>query len=255
VVVEVVWLDETGYERVRDFEPPKLYRWDRCGVLVGGNVVEANVLVSKGRSGLTEPTHRAWSSSQDPLLLHGPMVVRELVQDLIVAAPGSLSMGPTQDSEFWRSLMRVEAAYLLLWSVLERYATLRYGPALDPEERIVKLGRDPVFMNCAAEAGVPEGLVVRDTRDLRPVRTGTDGEDVAKYLRQFRHNITHRGKAAYQEARRTVQALMYCFNVTCLLLARSAPGISEEWAVVRPESGLPPLSSFEIEQIMAAESR
>jgi len=36
------------------------------------------------------------------------------------------------DPKFWRVFFRLQAAYLLLWSVVERYAALRYGPGLRP---------------------------------------------------------------------------------------------------------------------------
>ena len=200
--VDVVWLTDAGYETVRAFEPVKLYKWALCEVEVDGLPVSANVLVPAQRlSSHAEHLTGRWVSAQDPLLLTGLVAVRELAVETVAAHPASASHSVVQDAAFWVAYMRTEAAYLLLWSVLERYATLRYGPALDPERKIALLGADQVFRHCAvAAAGVTVGRKVKDTRGAKgPGATKADGSNAGKYFRQIRNNIAHRGKAAYNE--------------------------------------------------------
>jgi hypothetical protein len=42
-------------------------------------------------------------------------------------------------------------AYLFLWTVIERYTALAYGPALEPGEKVKYLGEDPAFARALKE--------------------------------------------------------------------------------------------------------
>lgn len=192
--------------------------WALCEVEVNGLPVSANVLVPAQRlSSHAEHLTGRWVSSQDPLLLTGLVAVRDLAMETVVAHPESVIRSPVQDAAFWVAYMRTEAAYLLLWSVLERYAALRHGPALDPEKKIKLLGADDVFKRCAVAAEVPVGRRVQDPRGATgPGAIQADGSSAGKYFRQIRNNIAHRGKAAYNETRLLAEALVYCFNTTRL---------------------------------------
>jgi hypothetical protein len=48
--------------------------------------------------------------------------------------------------ELWSSFFRLQAAYLLLWSISERYIALRFGPGLGPWVRVSSWARDTSFL-------------------------------------------------------------------------------------------------------------
>lgn len=100
----------------------------------------------------------------------------------------------------WRSFFRVEGAYLLLWSVVERYASLAYGPRLRPEAKVERLSQDDLLVGDLRRrlAKVEAPSPVYDARyPDRPSST----DDPVRYLRSIRHNLTHKGKAAWRDDR------------------------------------------------------
>lgn len=250
--VHVLDVDTLGYGIVSAFEPGDLYRWSTCTAETrDGRQVAVNILVSRrSLSGHADYPHEPWSSAQDPLLSAGLIAVRELVIDACAAAIGVVVEGPTQDTGYWVPVLKLEAAYLLLWSVLERYSTLRFGAAANPERRITLLGQSEDFKQCAVAAGMPPGLTVRDTRNGKPTgATTADGVNAYKYLRQVRHNMTHRGKAAYREACLAAEAVLYAYNTTALLLQRTLP------PGPHPSPAAPPLSRTDLGSLLQRSHR
>jgi hypothetical protein len=250
--VDLVWLMGSGYEAVCSFEPPRLYKWSTCQVQGHFGAVTANVLIA--RESLSDGAdHDAgeWTSAGDPLLSSGLVAVREILLQTVSDAHGTILRSPKQDAAFWLPLMRFEAAYLLMWSVIERYATFRYGAGSQPEQRITQLGDDPLFKRCAVEAGVPAGLRVRDSRgNGGSKRTEVDGTNAGRYFRQIRNNMTHRGKAAYKDAELVIDASRLCFNTTRLLLLESMPSIADQWKASVPGGvGLQPITSDDFDPL------
>jgi len=45
-------------------------------------------------------------------------------------------------------------AYRLLWTVIERYASLCYGPTLKPMQKVLRLGQDPAFAEALRRTSV-----------------------------------------------------------------------------------------------------
>jgi hypothetical protein len=101
----------------------------------------------------------------------------------------------------WPRLFRLQMAYLLLWTIIERYASLAYGPTLRPEEKIERFGQDPAFKR-ALKGVVTRAGEVYDSQDpeIPPARLDPEHPvSSAYYYRRVRHNLTHRGKGAWKD--------------------------------------------------------
>lgn len=178
---------------VAGFEPGTQYRWNTTEAMTeDGRSITANVLAgAKLQRGVSGDPVPEWSASHDPVLGEGLAEVRRLVLE---AAPHGVQAQP-DGPEFWRQFFRLQASYLLLWSVVERYTALRYGPALEPGDRVRRLGNDPAFQAALKTLGAKPDSVV-DSRDpTDTIKLGPDGTGGARYYYGVRSNLSHRGRA------------------------------------------------------------
>jgi hypothetical protein len=145
------------------FEPKSQYKWGTTEAETESGVVGANVLIgrSPGKGGVEfdVPPSR-WSAAEDPVFTHGLDVVLALVRD---AVPGGIEIGP-EGGRHWKEFFQLQAAYLLLWSAVERYTALRFGPGLDPSDRIRRLDQEDHFRSAVRGAGA-ESATVFDVRN------------------------------------------------------------------------------------------
>jgi hypothetical protein len=100
-------------------------------------------------------------------------------------------------------------AYLLLWSAIERYASLRYHLGDDVVKKISAIADEPAFTNALARH-VSEGTSVQradrpaDRETLDPARPKAS----ILYYYQLRNNLAHRGKVVSRDHKRLHSALL-----------------------------------------------
>ncbi|WP_158289915.1 gamma-glutamylcyclotransferase [Micromonospora sp. S4605] len=221
---------EEAWQIVAEFEPAAQYRWKTTEAMTAdGQSITANVLAGvKLQHGISGDPVPEWSASQDPVLGEGLAEVRRLVLE---AAPQGVQAQP-DGPDFWHQFFRLQASYLLLWSVVERYTALRYGPAQAPMARVRRLDGDPTFQAALRTVGAETDSVV-DSRDptvkitLRP-----DGTGGARYYYGVRSNLSHRGKGAFRDARLVLKAVVELHDAMLVLLAPHVlisvdPGLDE----------------------------
>jgi hypothetical protein len=136
----------TAYERIAAMEPRHLYRWDR--VPVAGKKV--NALVGKSPDKGSDPLEQEWDGWEDPLFTGALDVVGE-----------SLESAGDFDWKDFKPLYRLQAAYLLLWTSIERYLTLRYHFGPDVHQRVKCLADEDAFKEKLAELAPPERVIHR----------------------------------------------------------------------------------------------
>jgi hypothetical protein len=184
-----------AYDTIGSFEPKKHYRWRR--VIVDDGVV-ANALIGlSSERGSIHDEEGVWTGRQDPVFTPGLSAVREVAdrdaREEFYSAP--------PDRFDWPRLFRLQMAYLLLWTIIERYASLAYGPTLRPEEKIERFGQDPAFKR-ALKGVVTRAGEVYNSQDpeIPPARLDPEHPvSSAYYYRRVRHNLTHRGKGAWKD--------------------------------------------------------
>jgi hypothetical protein len=182
--------------------------------------VVANVLIGRRlRVGTAAEPVSESSARFDPLFVEGLDAVRQLVLE---TAPDGVAVQPDCPT-LWHQFFRLQAPYLLLWSIVERYTALRFGPSLEPGERIEMLNGDATLTEAVVAAGA-EGDMVVDARNPKSrLRLRPDGTGAARYYYQVRSNLSHRGKSAFQDARLVLKAVVELHDTMRVLLARSCP--------------------------------
>lgn len=186
-----------AYSSVADVEPQHQYRWVQSPATCDDDSKLVNVLAGRRPCTGSTTLEGPWAGHTDPLLTVGLDVVGSMA-----ASAGSPS--PT-DLE---PLFRLQAAYLLLFAAVERYASLRYGlRGGDIMSKLSKVANEPAFGAALADHVVELQTVRRadnpgDSERLDP----TNPMKSMRYYYQLRSNISHRGKAAVVDFRRLVAA-------------------------------------------------
>jgi hypothetical protein len=210
---------DEAWRIVGDFEPDNQYSWRTTeAVTADGRSIPANVLVGDQlqRDRVFGDSVPRWSASQDPVFAEGLAEVRRLVLE---AAPQGVQPQP-DGPKFWPQFFRLQATYLLLWSVVERYTALRYGPALDPWPRVVQLDKDAAFHAALKTVGAEPDSVVDSRKPTAKYTLRPDGTGGAKYYYGIRSNLSHRGKGAYRDAHLVLKAVVELHDAMLELLAR-----------------------------------
>jgi hypothetical protein len=184
---------QSGYESVSDLER-HLYRWEsRQAVTASGRHLAVNVLVGRSPSAGSHLLDEPWTTERDPLFREG----RRLVDALIDEA--NQAPAPPDPPR----VLRLQAAYGLLWSIIERYITIRYdvGEAISPKLKL--LAEDPVFATSLAARVERQDVVIKSTDPSEKKKLiPTNPHKSIGYYYAVRSNAAHRGKAAFDDVSR-----------------------------------------------------
>ena len=183
--------EHEAYSRIAALEPKKQYRWDVASV--GG--VSANYLAGKSPMKGSVPFEgHEWSGKSDPLFTVALEVVEDTMknQTKFQWLPG--------DQPDLRPLFRLEMAYLLLWSCIERYASLRYDLSKRATNKVLMIADEPAFRSALSiEVKTPRKLYRADDPSKDCVLDPSDPRKSIAYYHQVRNNLVHRGKAAVRD--------------------------------------------------------
>jgi hypothetical protein len=130
-----------------------------------------------------------------------------------VLYPGRSIGYATEIGDFFRYQM----AYLLLWTAIERYCTLRWGFGADPVQRVKMLAREPVFA-AALKRHIrqPRTVYRADKPTASPEKLDMENPLASlRFYYQVRSNIAHRGKSIHDErelVRTTLEQLTVIFR-------------------------------------------
>lgn len=173
-----------AYQAIAELEPAKQYRWGEA--IIGP--VTANVLwgrfPNRGSIELEEP----WDGRKDPLFTSALDVVQETL---------------AQNRRFeWnlQPLFRLQMAYLLLWSAIERYLSFRYHLGDAVWQKVQHLAEEPAFAEVLGKEVHDSRALFRadDPRQRVLLDPGNPAQSL-EYYYQIRSNITHRGKAVVRD--------------------------------------------------------
>lgn len=188
---------QAAYEKIAAFEPWTQYTWGTAKVEMSDGTVLVNVLFGKSpKSGSDhgDAMNQPWSGRHDPLFFSGVEVVQETLEK---AGEFSMNLKPT---------LLIQSAYLLLFSIIERFAS--HSCSLrkqDPVDKLKTLAKSPEF------ASALKAVVRKEDADGRKVRRSWDGahdnvnldpEKPVKsmdYYYQVRCTATHAGKSGLKD--------------------------------------------------------
>lgn len=188
---------EAAYQRIIEIEPDKHYRWGVVKAKKSSEEIMVNVLLGrKPNKGSVHFEELEWDGSKDPLFTTALEVIHEVLID---------------NSNFdWglKSLFKLQMAYLLLWTCIERYVSLKYHLGDKVMEKIYHIANEEEFQRSLIEIIKAERSVQRaDRPDDKVVLNPSDPKKCIEYYYQVRSNITHRGKAVINDFERVKVSL------------------------------------------------
>ena len=189
-------LAKHAYDKILELEPKHQYRWKILRT-IKGNSVNGLVTRQPGR-GNAYDIIELWSSWNDPLFTEALEVVDEtLHSEEVMRGDGFGSLKPQ---------FRLQMAYLLLWTSIERFLYLRYGTGSDVVQNINRLSKEPAFVDAlpryikpSSSGGKSRFREIYRTDDPGQQKIQLDPFNPKKsvdYYYQVRCNVAHRGKTA-----------------------------------------------------------
>jgi hypothetical protein len=229
--------EKDAYAQVCEIAPRQHYRWDMTEMRVDGRPGRVNVL--RGRHpdrGTPDEWFSSWSSTDDPLLRFGLVSVREAALAHVagpIPQPGRERDGDGREP--WARFYAMRAAYLLLWSAVERFTALAYGPVQSALDRTWRLGDDPRFKECVVAAGVAPSAKTADSRDpTRSRRIREDGSGAMFSWDAARNLVAHPGRTAFADAVLLRRSFVDLHDTFRLLLLARLPGLVPAWRQADP---------------------
>lgn len=178
--------ENDAYHRIIEIEPDEVYRWDE--VKVNDRIV-ANVLLGKkeqkGSSDLEN--FEEWDGKSDPFFKQGLEEVEVILRD-----------NPDFNGEY-RSLFRIQMAYTLLWSAIERFASLRYHLGKKVNEKVFRIAEEKCFIDSLKKNVISTRKVFSATDLEKYTLNPNDPGQSIRYYYQVRSNVVHRGKAVTRD--------------------------------------------------------
>jgi len=180
-----------AYTRICRMEPDKHYRWLERQV----DGTAANVLVGRHPTRGSEPCDAEWNGWNDPLFT----TALDVVEETLNSQKFDWDLKP---------LFRLQMAYLLLWSSIERYVSLRYHLGTEVTRKVYQLASEPAFaLSLLSRVGERRQVYRADRPDQKVVLDPQQPGSAVKYFYQLRSNITHRGKGVVKDYERISDAL------------------------------------------------
>ena len=225
--------EKDAYTTVCTVAPRQHYRWDMTEMRVDGRPGRVNLL--RGRHpdrGSSDEWFSSWSADDDPLLRFGLVHVRRAALDHATAPfPGVTG----DEAGMWDRFYGLQSAYLLLWSAVERFTALAYGPAQPAIERTWRLGDDPWFRGCVVAAGVAPSAKTADSRDpTRARRIREDGAGAMFSWDAARHLVAHPGRTASVDGVLLRRSLIDLHDTFRLALLDRLPTLGSTWRQADP---------------------
>ena len=178
--------EKEAYERINEIEPSKIYRWEE---IIGSEETESNILV--GRRELRGSSHlegcTEWDGRSDPFFTDAIDIIEEIIKDNIECGSNH------------KPLLRLQMAYSLLWSSIERYAGLRYYLGKDAYQKVMNIVGEEKFAE-SLKKHVNGKREIFSTVDLKKYTLDeNNAEKSLKFYYQVRSNVVHRGKVVYKD--------------------------------------------------------
>lgn len=189
-----------AYEVISNMEHKKLYKWEV--IKIGEN--KANVLIGINPelgSSHMEVNPGNYDGNDDPLFKEALDVVEQELSD---ENKRLMSV-----SDFFK----LQMAYMLLWSSIDRYCTLKYGDGHSFKEYRKMLSEEKAFED-ALKKHVGSERRVYSVQDLwEYILTPDNPLYSLNYYYTIRCNVVHKGKSTYNDSKMLKQSLKELLNI------------------------------------------
>lgn len=185
--------EQQAYQIISENEPNTYYTWV--------NFQGANILEGKSRlRGLEEFMDETWSFKHDPYFSQGLLACKEIRK-------GSRSKMPELHQEYFDFFCN-QSAFMLLWTIIERFCTLKYGN-LSPNEKLKSLYTDPeIKWDFVYDIVKRNDSIVRSDREKEQLKLNSASsiKKILEYYYGLRSNMVHRGKNVFGDINRISDA-------------------------------------------------
>ena len=176
-------IEVQAYQIISENEPNTYYNWvelQGCNILSG----------IKRIRGLIEFMDYSWSFKDDPYFSNGLKACKQIF--------GSHSQSKDFCSEH-SVFFCAQAAYMLLWTIIERFCSIKYGN-ISPNEKIKKLSNDSeIDWAFIYEIILRNDSIVRSDQKNNKIKLNPSSsiKSILNYYYGLRSNIVHRGKDVF----------------------------------------------------------
>ena len=185
--------EQQAYQIISENEPNTYYTWV--------NFQGANILEGKSRlRGLEEFMDQTWSFKHDPYFSQGLLACKEIRK-------GSRSKMPELHQEYFDFFCN-QSAFMLLWTIIERFCTLKYGN-LSPNEKLKSLYTDSeIEWDFVYDIVKRNDSIVRSDKEKEQLKLNSASsiKKILEYYYGLRSNMVHRGKNVFGDINRISDA-------------------------------------------------
>lgn len=183
---QIIWfLDEQkerAYKIISDTEPDDLYEWGETNV----KGIEVNVLYGKKPGDGSYTYETDGGRYVDNFDGKNDLFFKDLFEFL------RLESEKLDGGEY--DLFRLQMYYMILWSVIDRYCSLKYDSINFKGDDIRNLSNDPVFIKSINSFDLPNRKPIYSSRDGKPWEWRNSTYSKLNYYYKLRGNVIHRGK-------------------------------------------------------------
>lgn len=197
-----------AYLRIIEIEPDKHYLWGVTKVNCKEYNNQANLLFGKRpRKGSAPLDAEEWDGTTDLIFTNALEVVKETLE---------------QNRNFELNLMplfRLQMAYLLLWTIIERYVSIRYHLGDRVSEKVKQLAEEQPFKDALKKFVKEQREIFRAHRPGdRILLNQSNPNKSLEYYYQMRSNIAHRGKSVVRDFDKLLNSLEELYNIFKIVL-------------------------------------
>ncbi len=197
--------EQQAYQIISENEPNSYYTWV--------NFQGANILEGKSRlRGLEEFMDETWSFKHDPYFSQGLLACKEIRK-------GSRSKMPELHQEYFDFFCN-QSAFMLLWTIIERFCTLKYGN-LSPNEKLKSLYTDPeIEWDFVYDIVKRNDSIVRSDKEKEQLKLNSASsiKKILEYYYGLRSNMVHRGKNVFGDINRISDAFDELYQVVEVII-------------------------------------
>jgi hypothetical protein len=178
---------ELAYQKICENEPDSYYEWKLLD--------NKNILIGKpSLKGTNEFLEKSWSFRNDPYFEYGLNACNNIFKNEIT------QFNSESEKEYF-PFFRSSSAYMLLWTIIERFCTLKYGN-LPPIQKLkcltsdAQINWDKIILNIDRTDKIYRSDKINEVLVLNRDK---GAKKIMEYFYGIRSNMVHRGKEVFSD--------------------------------------------------------
>ena len=204
-----------AYDTISKFVDTGDYKWHEFDI--ESIKLRVNSLIGVESDGFDFLEETEWRGKNDPIFNEAMSTIAEIINEF-----ADHRFPKKFDEKEWSRFFKLQMAYLLLWSTIERYGSFAYGLCLMPHEKKDELACEEPYRNTLEKVvKSPRGLHNPKWPDRAIVLRPSGASNSIRYYYQVRNNIVHRGKGEGRDGDIVQDSLIELFEIFKTVLAET----------------------------------